>query len=131
MATTDYLKVTFTPADDYDEIIDQGPPDLFGESASPPYSEPTTSLEAAKAAVPLVKTQRKLVLSFIRYQHSYGATDSEVQEALNMSGDAQRPRRWQLEKDGLVIRTKNTRKTPKGRNASVFVATEDYDALIH
>ena len=44
--------------------------------------------------------------------------------ALTMNPSTQRPRRIELEKLGLVLRTAQTRKTTSGRDAVVFVAAE-------
>lgn len=95
---------------------------LFGNPPNPPHSGPETSRSAAESIAPTAGTLRAMVLEYLQSRED-GATDSEMQEALDMAGNTQRPRRQELEKMGLVRDSKRTRKTPSGRMAIVWEAT--------
>lgn len=81
-----------------------------------------TSKEAAIAAEPNAGTQRRLVLDALRWQRTFGLTDHEMQEDLQMNPSTQRPRRVELVKAGLVKESGRFRLTPSGRRAVVWVA---------
>lgn len=89
----------------------------------PPYSEPTTSKDAAKALKP---SRREITLekvyAFIAAAGPYGATDEEIQIGLAMAGNTQRPRRGELLEGGRIAQS-GTRLTQSGRQAKVWVAT--------
>ncbi len=42
-----------------------------------------------------------------------------------MTGDSERPRRWELQRRGLVKDSGQRRNSPRGRKAIVYVATEN------
>jgi hypothetical protein len=79
-----------------------------------------TSNEAADAlgAATLNAMQRSLV-EYLRTCGAFGATDEEMQLALGMNPNTQRPRRRELEDAGLIVRD-GTRKTKSRRNADVW-----------
>lgn len=84
-----------------------------------------TSVAASALIEPTAGTLRAQVLAYLRAcAADYGATDEEMQVALRMNPSTQRPRRIELEKLGLVLRTAQTRKTQSGRDAVVFIAAE-------
>jgi transcription initiation factor IIE alpha subunit len=62
--------------------------------------------------------QRSLV-AYLRTCGAFGATDEEMQLALGMNPNTQRPRRRELEDAGLIVRD-GTRKTNSRRNADVW-----------
>lgn len=82
-----------------------------------------TSNEAASRIEPIAGTLRAAVLDYIRACGEIGATDEEMQIALEMNPSTQRPRRQELEKLGLILRTSRARPTKSGCKAIVFVAT--------
>lgn len=84
-----------------------------------------TSRAAAEAIEPDISTLRGQVLAFIRACGAEGATDDEVQVALNMNPSTQRPRRIELWGMGLVSRTDRTRPTRSRREAHVWIATKE------
>lgn len=84
---------------------------------------PDTSIIAAADVLPRTGTQRRRVYDFIRRQAEHGATDEEIQEALRMGGNTERPRRVELVRDGLVVDSER-RRTHGGRPAIVWVAVE-------
>lgn len=95
------------------------------EPATPPapHTRPTTSRTAAEQIQPAAATLRRAVLRFIQSQGSDGATDAEIQTALDLTGDTQRPRRWELQRAGLIVDSGRRRKTPAARDAIVWTAT--------
>lgn len=96
---------------------------LFELPPEPPCQvHSTTSREAAKAIEPRAATLRRLVLDYLRGQGEQGATDLEMQEALGMDGNTQRPRRVELLTAGLIRDSGCTRATRHGRQAVVWIA---------
>ena len=91
---------------------------------SEPSSGPPTSTAAARAIIPDAARLRRMVYEYIRGCGEEGATDEEIQRALGLSGNTERPRRWQLARAGLVRPAGRTRKTIAGGSAVVWVATE-------
>ena len=79
-------------------------------------------MAAAVGIEPNVKTLLYYVLEEIRAWKDYGATDQELQDALNMDPSTERPRRVDLVKRGLVKDSGSTRLTRSGRKATVWVA---------
>ena len=98
-------------------------PDLFKESETVTkfqrHSE--TSRTAALEIETSAKTLRAKVLGFIRISGDYGATDEELQVALEMNPSTQRPRRVELVEKGLVVDSGKKRKTKSNRSATVWV----------
>jgi hypothetical protein len=64
---------------------------------------PDTSAAAAISVMPRTGTQRRKVLDHIGRCGYDGATDAELQAALDLSGNSQRPRRVELVEAGLII----------------------------
>jgi len=83
----------------------------------------STSRAAAVEAVPLTGGKRREVYEFIRACEDFGATDDEIQNALEMNPSTQRPRRVELVDQGLVRDSGATRQTRWGRPAVVWVAS--------
>ena len=96
----------------------------FDFEPEPPYQQHSeTSRAAAEAIEPDVSTLRGKVFAFIRGRGTEGATDDEVQVALNMNPSTERPRRIELWNMGLVSRTDRTRPTRSSRQAHVWIAS--------
>jgi len=97
----------------------EAPLPLFTQRA-PAVRGSKTSNDAADALVPatLNAMQRSLV-EFLQTRGAFGATDEEMQLALRMNPNTQRPRRRELEDAGLIVRD-GTRKTKSRRNADVW-----------
>lgn len=93
-------------------------PDMRGQ---PPAQPVATSIAAADAIKPCADTLRKRVLEYIRAQGRTGATDDEIQVALNMNGSTQRPRRIELFQQGKICMAPFMRRTRAGRRANVWV----------
>lgn len=63
----------------------------------PPFqTHSDTSRWAADSIYPKQGTLRRKVLDFIVNQRGYGATDEEIQDGLDMTGNTERPRRVEL-----------------------------------
>lgn len=90
----------------------------------PPANFRPTSQIAAEQIKPCAGTLRARVLSFIESTGQAGATDIEIQDALSMEGNTERPRRGELLKIGLIRDSGRTRKTRSGRAAVVWEVTQ-------
>jgi hypothetical protein len=85
-----------------------------------PYVRSSQTSKAAGNSVSNAEQGRQRILAYLR--QTYGCTDQELQVALGMSGDYERPRRVELVCRGEVIDSKRTRKTSSGRDATVWEA---------
>jgi DNA-directed RNA polymerase subunit RPC12/RpoP len=94
-------------------------PDMLGQ---PPAVPGATSIAAADAIKPCADTLRARVLDYIRKQGKTGATDDEIQVALNMNGSTQRPRRIELFQQGKICMATEMRLTRAGRKANVWIS---------
>lgn len=87
--------------------------------------------ETSKAAARSVKSIRGRTMSLVLhcvscacaapFEH-LGATDEEIQNALGLPGNTERPARVALVQQGLIKDSGQVRKTASGRNAVVWVA---------
>lgn len=91
---------------------------------APYQSHSETRAAAAEAIRPTAHTLRAEVLRFLEGLGFVGATDEEMQVALNMNPSTQRPRRIELVEEGWVRDSGATRRTKSGRNAVVWVAAK-------
>lgn len=89
-----------------------------------PHNGSQTSREAAERIAPVASAQAAQVFAFIARQGDGGVTDHEVQTALGVTGDSDRPRRWNRQRAGLIRDSGQRRKSPAGRAAIVWVATD-------
>lgn len=92
--------------------------------SAPFVSHSPTSVAAAEAIEPISGTQRRLVLTLIQLSGERGMTDNELQDESGIAGSAQRPRRIELVKAGLVKDSGRTRATKSGRQAVVWIGKE-------
>lgn len=83
---------------------------------------PSTSRNAAVDVFPRSGTQRKAVLDHI--SASGGATDEEIQEALDIGANSERPRRVELVEGGWVEDSGRTRETVAGLDSIVWTLTD-------
>lgn len=89
----------------------------------PPYqAHSTTSFKAAALIEPTAASLRGQVLAFMRQAGTQGATDEEIQVAMEMNPSTQRPRRIELLGMGLIANSGETRLTRSGRRAVVWIA---------
>lgn len=88
-----------------------------------PSVDTPTSEAAAEQVNPVeAKVLRERVFQLIKCSGSNGLTDEEIQDTLNLPGNTQRPRRWELSHKEGRIRKSGTRLTKTGRQATVWVA---------
>jgi hypothetical protein len=86
-----------------------------------PSSGPGTSEEAAESMQGCARQLRARVLDYITAHGADGCTDQEIQEGLSMSGDTERPRRWELYREGRIKKTGGTRRSMSNRECDVWV----------
>ena len=85
---------------------------------------PDTSRKAANKIAGHAATLRIKVQHFLRDRGDYGATDQEIQIALDLPSNTQIPRRWELVKAGIVVASGKKRKTTSNCLATVWVLSE-------
>jgi hypothetical protein len=83
-----------------------------------------TSVAAALSALPRTGTIRRKVYEYFLDRGLRGATDQEVEIALQLSGNTLRPTRGSLVKDGYLIETGTTRKNYNQQDCIVWRAVE-------
>lgn len=67
-------------------------------------------------------SQRQRVYDAIAAAGHYGRTDEELQTALSLDGNTQRPRRRELVLAGVVVNSGKGRTSAKGQRCAVWVA---------
>jgi hypothetical protein len=83
-----------------------------------------TSAAPEVEALPRSGTQRARVLEAIRSAGRRGLTDEEIEDALHLGGNTERPRRKELEEAGLILGSGDRRDTSTGRAAIVWATPE-------
>ena len=94
-----------------------------GKFQGPAAGAAPTQREAAILAYPRTGTQRRRILDFLIGAGEHGATDEEMQKALDMNPSTQRPRRVELVEGGWVERTDRRRRTSSKTPAAVWRVT--------
>lgn len=95
--------------------------DLYG--GTPPHQMDSDTSEAAAHQIKSsALTQRQRVHQYIKEQGDLGATDNEIQIALDMISNTEQPRRRELVLKGQIMDSGHRRKTKAGRMAVVWVA---------
>ncbi len=89
----------------------------------PPASRAGTSAGAARNAARFMGRMQRRVLEALVARGERGGTDEEVMEELGTSANGVRPRRVELEAQGLVGDSGQRRKTRSGLEAIVWWAT--------
>lgn len=92
--------------------IDDDTPGLVRKDAT------DTSRKAAKRTVTGAK--RKAAFDFIKARGARGATDEEIQRGLRMGANTERPRRKELQDQGVIYATDQRRPTESGGTAIVW-----------
>lgn len=87
-----------------------------------PHNGTDTSKLAAQSMRSQAIAQQQRVLEVIRRAGDAGMTDEQIQVALGLSGDSERPRRRKLVELGLVADSGAVRETASGHAAVVWVA---------
>lgn len=94
-------------------------------NSAPYVSDSSTSFLSAEEISKYAPNLRTKVLAFLLRRGDKGATDEEIQDALDMNPSTERPRRVELVNAGFVRNSEKTRSTSNGHDAVVWVATED------
>ncbi len=97
-------------------LFDPEPAERF----PPAQAHSATSVLAAAAIAPHRATQRDRILAYLAM---YPSTDQELAQRLGMDPSSVRPRRIELERDGLVTGF-GSRRTASGRLAKVWGCTD-------
>lgn len=97
---------------------------LAGLPLTPPVRKnaPETSRIAAGRIAGHAGTLRAAVFALLRERGEHGATDQEIQLALNLTSDTEVPRRWELVNAGAVVASGRKRKTLSNCPATVWIA---------
>jgi len=88
---------------------------------TPSVRDSDTSEKAAREIEAHAETCLARVLAYIVERGEGGATDDEMQVALDMNPSTQRPRRIDLCHRGIVVDSGLTRRTRTGRDAVVWI----------
>jgi hypothetical protein len=104
-------------------------PSLFdpcGEFAPEPPAQwhSDTSRDAADQIATVAGRLRRTVYQWLAGRGAQGGTDEEIQGALSMPANTQRPRRVELFDQGLVVDSGRRRETRSGRKAVVWVVRQ-------
>jgi transcription initiation factor IIE alpha subunit len=102
--------------------------DLLGDTPASEYIPPfqahsKTSREAAQSVSGVSGRDRQRVLTYLT-EHTVGATDEQLSEALSMAGNTLRPRRRELQQATLIKDSGRYSLTHSGRRATVWVVTQ-------
>jgi hypothetical protein len=97
---------------------------LFGPTPPTFANAPITRAAAGVAIRPDAARLRAKVFEYVKGRGAAGATDAEIQAALDMSGDTERPRRRELQQAGFIGDSGQVRQTPSGRAAVVWIAVD-------
>lgn len=88
------------------------------------YGQHINSKMAATGFLLKSGTWRKNIYLYVAGRGIQGATDQEIQEHFNKSGDTIRPTRKTLEKDGLLVDSGRVRKNEAGNDCIIWVIWE-------
>jgi hypothetical protein len=99
----------------------------------PPFQRHSQTSQEAAASIAAGNKQatlRQKVHDYLLFRGEAGATDEEMQRALEMGPSTQRPRRIELVRMGLARDTGRTRLTASGRKAVVWSAAAAAPAAV-
>lgn len=83
---------------------------------------PTVTQEQAAARIKWrVTGMRQTIYRMIKEAGERGATDDEIQRALDIEGSTERPRRRELEIAGHIVNAEKVRANSRGNNETVWV----------
>jgi len=109
------------------ELFDGSPSPLRETEAHAPSSPAETRRAAGKSVWPRLNQLQRRVLRFIRERGPRGASDHEIAAGLDMLLDTVRARRVELRDLGAIAPSGRTRRTPSGRQATVWILSRDGD----
>ena len=102
--------------------LDLDPPAVDDPRAQVGAFHPDTSRQAAARALPRSGSDRRRVYDLLVERGDEGATDDEIEQALNLPHQTASARRNGLRDDGWVVDSGRTRPTRTGSPAVVWVA---------
>jgi hypothetical protein len=108
------------PFPDDDDDDDEYPEELYG--GRPPSESTETSTDAARSMSKAAQKLRAKVLRLVSQAGPHGCTDEEIQLALRMAGNTERPRRRELVLLGEAFESGRYRLTRSRRQAIVWVS---------
>jgi hypothetical protein len=79
-----------------------------------------TSVLAAEKVYPKTGSLKRKLYDYFISRGEYGATDQEIETALEMSGNTVRPTRQSLQKDGYIIDSGTTRTNANNNQCIVW-----------
>lgn len=91
-----------------------------------PYSNQTTSKEAAEAVAPDVGRQQRLVLNYLEKRGEHGSTDFEILRDLDIDPNAVRARRGELVDKGKVADSGKKRLNPDTRKRCIVWVVKEH-----
>lgn len=94
-----------------------------------PHNGCETSKAAAESKRLRAGAQQQRVLECLQQAGDTGMTDEQIQVALGLSGDSERPRRRKLVELGLVADSGEVRETTSGHAAVIWVAVRSNKRL--
>lgn len=95
---------------------------MTSRSSVLPYQKHSaTSKDAAQRAEKFAERAVDRVLALLIGKGPHGATDEEMQLALGMNPNTQRPRRVELQQRGFIAESGRLRDTSSGRKAVVWI----------
>ena len=100
-----------------------------GDQPTLPFSERSTSLEAAESVRECAGTLRAKVFDRIALAGLGGLTSDELQEATGMLSNTIQPRVSELRAAGRIMRSGRRRPTRSGRNAHVLIVNPFYPLI--
>ena len=93
-----------------------------------PYAKGSaTSKAAAESMIDHAPTVRHRIFQFLVSRAGRGATDDEIEQALNLSHQTASARRNLLVRDGAIEDSHRKRPTRSGRSATVWIADQGFD----
>ena len=88
------------------------------------YGKQRTSIATADAVLPKTGTWRRKIYDYVQARGFDGATDQEIEIALHLSGNTERPTRITLVRDNYLVDTGRTRRNELGHECIVWACTD-------
>ena len=93
------------------------------------YGKQRTSIATANAVVPKTDSWRRKIYDYVQARGFDGATDQEIEIALHLSGNTERPTRITLVRDNYLVDTGRTRRNELGHECIVWACTDQEGLL--
>jgi len=96
---------------------------LFDAPDPPPSVAVDTSEDAADSLKGIANRMRREVLTVVAAAGATGLTCEEMCRHTRLAANTGRPRLWELEGMGYIVKSERKRRTQSGRQARAYVAT--------